>query len=114
MIINTVASIAQEIHEELGDPSDLSIAAIAAWIRRNIGGLANLLNTDYSIDETTLEINPNLTDVEKYVFKKMYGVYFLDLKIKPSDEQFYKILGGKVYSRKVKNLLESFQINEVN
>lgn len=29
-------------------------------------------------------------------------------------EQFYKILGGKVYSRKVKNLLESVQINEVN
>lgn len=81
-MINTVASVAQEIYEELGEQSDTSIAAIAAWTRRNIGGLANLLNTEYTIDDNTLEIQPNLSDIEKYIFKKMYGVYFLDLKIK--------------------------------
>ena len=81
-MINTVTSIAQEIYEELGEPSDFSISAIAAWVRRNIGGLANLLNSDYSINETTFEINPNLSDIEKYIFKKMYGIYYLDLKIK--------------------------------
>jgi len=82
MIINTVTSIAQEIYEEMGEPSDFSIASIAAWVRRNIGGLANLLNTDYEINSTTLEISPNLSDIEKYIFKKMYSVYFFDLKIK--------------------------------
>lgn len=82
MIINTVPSIAQEIYEEMGEPSDFSIAAIAAWVRRNIGGLANMLNTEFSIDNTTLEINPNLTDTQKYIFKKMYSIYFFDLKIK--------------------------------
>jgi hypothetical protein len=82
MIINTVTSIAQEIYEEMGEPSDFSIAAIAAWIRRNIGGLANMLDTEFSIDNTTLEITPNLTDIEKYIFKKMYSIYFFDLKIK--------------------------------
>lgn len=82
MIINTVASIAQEIYEELGEPSDLSIAAIAAWVRRNIGGLNNGLNTEFSVDSTTFEIAPNLSDMEKYIFKKMYSVYFFDLRIK--------------------------------
>jgi hypothetical protein len=82
MIINTVTSIAQEIYEELGEPSDLSIAAIAAWVRRNIGGLGNLINTEFQVNSDTLEINPNLNDAQKYIFKKMYSVYFFDLKIK--------------------------------
>jgi len=82
MIINTVTSIAQEIYEEIGEPSDLSIAAIAAWVRRNIGGLGNLLNNSYLIDDATLEISPKLTDIEKYILKKMYSIYFFDIKIK--------------------------------
>jgi len=82
MIINTVTSIAQEIYEEMGEPSDFSIAAIAAWVRRNIGGLGNMINTEFGIDSTSLEITPNLTDAQKYIFKKMYSVYFFDLKIK--------------------------------
>ena len=82
MIINTVTSIAQEIYEELGEPSDLSISAIAAWVRRNIGGLSNLINRPFEVNSTTLEINPNLGDAEKYIFKKMYSVYFFDLRIK--------------------------------
>lgn len=82
MIINTVTSIAQEIYEELGEPSDLSISAIAAWVRRNIGGLGNLINTEFQVNSTTLEINPNLNDAQKYIFKKMYSVYFFDLRIK--------------------------------
>jgi len=82
MIINTVTSIAQEIYEEMGEPDDFSIAAIAAWVRRNIGALNNSLNASFSIDSTTLEISPNLTDTEKYIFKKMYSIYFFDVKIK--------------------------------
>ena len=82
MIINTVTSIAQEIYEEMGEPSDFSIAAIAAWVRRNIGGLGNLINTEFEIDNVTFEITPNLTDPQKYLFKKMYSIYFFDLKIK--------------------------------
>jgi hypothetical protein len=81
-MINTVTSIAQEIYEEMGEPDDFSIAAIAAWVRRNIGGLGNMLNNSYEINSSTLEINPNLSDIEKYIFKKMYSIYFFDIKIK--------------------------------
>jgi len=82
MILNTVTSIAQEIYEEMGEPDDFSIAAIAAWVRRNIGGLNNMINASFSIDSSTLEISPNLSDIEKYIFKKMYSIYYFDLKIK--------------------------------
>ena len=82
MMINTVTSIAQEIYEEMGEPEDFSIAAIAAWVRRNIGGLGNMLNNSYEINSSTLEITPNLSDIEKYIFKKMYSIYFFDIKIK--------------------------------
>jgi hypothetical protein len=81
-MINTVASIAQEIYEELGEQSDTSISAIAAWVRRNIGGLSNLLNKSFEIKDANYEISPNLTDVEKYIFKKMYSIYYFDLRIK--------------------------------
>lgn len=79
---NYVASIAQEIFEELGEPSDFSIAAISAWLRRNIGGLNNLLNEAFSINDQGLEITPALNDTQKYIFKKMYNIYYFDLKIK--------------------------------
>jgi hypothetical protein len=82
MILNTVTSIAQEIYEEMGEPDDFSIAAIAAWVRRNIGGLNNIINASFSIDGSTFEISPNLSDIEKYIFKKMYSIYYFDLKIK--------------------------------
>ena len=82
MITNSVTSIAQEIYEELGEPSDLSIAAIAAWVRRNIGGLNNMIDTTFSVDSSSLEISPNLSDIQKYIFKKMYSVYFFDLRIR--------------------------------
>ena len=82
MIRNTVTSIAQEIYEEMGEPSDFSIAAIAAWVRRNIGGLGNMINMEFNIDSSSLEITPNLTAAQKYIFKKMYSIYFFDLKIK--------------------------------
>ena len=82
MITNTVASIAQEIYEEMGEPDDFSIAAIAAWVRRNIGGLNNMLNIDLDVNSTTFEISPNLSDMQKYIFKKMYSVYYFDIKIK--------------------------------
>lgn len=79
---NYVVSIAQEIFEELGEPSDFSISAISAWLRRNIGGLNIILNESFIINDTSLEISPALTDIQKHILKKMYNIYYFDLKIK--------------------------------
>lgn len=137
MIINTVTSIAQEIYEEMGEPSDFSIAAIAAWVRRNIGGLGNMINTEFTIDTVTLEITPNLTDIQKYIFKKMYSIYFFDLKIKSTGslaindytsikddfgsvqklnknevlKNFYQIRQQEY--KELKDLVDKYEINEV-
>jgi len=137
-MINTVTSIAQEIYEEMGEPSDFSIAAIAAWVRRNIGGLGNLLNIEFIIDDSTLEVSPNLNDIQKYIFKKMYSIYFFDLKIKSTAslaiidftsikddfgsvqklnsnevlKSFYQI--RKQENEELKSLVDTYNINEVS
>jgi len=113
-MINTVTSIAQEIYEEMGEPDDFSIAAIAAWVRRNIGGLGNMLNNSYEINSSTLEISPNLSDIEKYIFKKMYSIYFFDIKIKSagslalSDYTSIKDDFGSVQKLNTNEILKSF------
>jgi len=137
-MINTVASVAQEIYEELGEQSDTSIAAIAAWIRRNIGGLSNMLDKEYEIKDGTYEISPNLTDIEKYIFKKMYSIYYFDLKIKSTASltstdyvsvkddfgSIQKINSNEVlrnfYSirkqeyEELKSLIDTYNLNQVN
>jgi hypothetical protein len=77
-----IVDMAQEIYFELGQPSDLSVPAISYWLRNNIGILNNKLNKDIVINDTTLELDPNLGEAEKAIYKKIYECYFYDLKIK--------------------------------
>ena len=74
--------MAQEIYFELGHPSDLSVPAISYWLRNNIGILNNKLNKDIVVNDTTLELDPNLGEAEKAIYKKIYECYFYDLKVK--------------------------------
>lgn len=72
-----VVDIAQEIYFDLNSPSDLSIAAIAFWVRANIGNLNNtifsnfIINDSYEITEDGTEININAVAI----LKKMYMVH---------------------------------------
>ena len=77
-----IVDMAQEIYFELGHPSDLSVPAISYWLRNNIGILNNKLNKDIVVNDTTLELDPNLGEAEKAIYKKIYECYFYDLKIK--------------------------------
>ena len=54
-----IVDIADEIFRELDQPKDVSVPQIAFWIRVNVGSLNNLINTEYAIDTTTLEISPD-------------------------------------------------------
>jgi len=84
----TVASIADEIHKELGSPTDYSTAAISFWVRTNVGELNNLLMANYSVNASSNEIEddcatPNEISKEAAaVLKKMYKVHYYDLEIK--------------------------------
>jgi hypothetical protein len=82
-----VVDIAQEIYFDLNSPSDLSIAAIAYWVRSNVGALNNLIcenfgiNDSYEIvdlDNDNAEINMDAASI----LKKMYMVYRYSVAIR--------------------------------
>ena len=79
-----IVDIADEIYRELGEPSDLSLASIAFWLRTNIGDLNILINKKYYIIESTLEIGilegsgDVFGDLEKSIFKMIYSVHYYE------------------------------------
>lgn len=86
-----VVDIGDEIHRELGNPSDLGIPVIVNWLKTNVGTLNNLINTSFYIKAATGEIEqekPGSTDVEeigeneKSVFKKLYNIYYYERKLR--------------------------------
>ena len=70
----------QTKHRELASPSDLSIAAISFWLRTNLGQLNNLIDTSYTLNPDTQELETGLT-IEQVIFKKLYFVHYYDLKV---------------------------------
>ena len=84
----TVANIADEIHKELGSPSDYSTSAISFWVRTNVGELNNLLMANYSVNASSQEIEDDCTvpnEISKEavaILKKMYKIHYHDLEIK--------------------------------
>lgn len=85
-----VVDIANEIYMELASPSNTSVAAIAFWVRSNIGRLNNYLNENFSINGTTFEIINTLADNTTQeininaaaVLKKMYNLHYYDILIR--------------------------------
>lgn len=83
MAYDSITIIADEIFEELGQPSEVVIPSIAFWLRSNIGKLNNHLNTEFILAEDQ-SVSPLVDNDAAVVFKKMYEVYFYDKKIKDS------------------------------
>ena len=81
-----VVDVADEIYRELGLPTDLSVSAIAFWVRTNIGELNNLLFTTYAINSTSFELvddcDAEITAEAVAILKKMYSIHYYDLQIK--------------------------------
>ena len=77
-----IVSIADEAYRELASPSDLSIAAISFWLRTNLGQLNNLIDTSYTLNADTQELETGLTIEQAVIFKKLYFVNYYDIKIR--------------------------------
>lgn len=79
-----IVDLADEIYRELGEPSDLSIASIAFWLRTNIGDLNILINKKFYITDDTLEIGiqedsgDEFKDIEKSIFKMIYSLHYYE------------------------------------
>ncbi len=69
-----ITSIADEIFSELGEPDIISVPSISFWLSSNFGTLNNLITTSYIL--TNLEIDPELADNEKSIFKCLYFLYY--------------------------------------
>ena len=80
-----IVDISDEVYRELGEPDDISIASVAFWLRTNVGSLNVLLNKDYSINQSTFEIESsenNFTINEKSIFKKLYIIHYYDRQLR--------------------------------
>jgi hypothetical protein len=84
MNTNKIVDIADEIYRELGEPTDLSHASIAFWLRTNIGDLNILINKKFYISEDTYEvsipegIDDTFGDIEKSIFKMIYSIHYYE------------------------------------
>ena len=84
MTTNKIVDIADEIYRELGEPSDLSHASIAFWLRTNIGDLNILINKKFYISEDTYEVtvpeglDDTFGDIEKSIFKMLYSIHYYE------------------------------------
>jgi DNA-directed RNA polymerase specialized sigma subunit len=90
-----VVDIADAIFRELGEPSSISIPAITFWVRENVGKLNNAINTEFSVNPTSLEIQRQINQIETNigideaaVLKKMYNVYYYDTQIRSNIKGF--------------------------
>ena len=86
-----VVDIADQIYRELGSPSTESIAAIAFWVRSNVGTMNNHLNTDYVVHQGSYEVEQDttmnsagteITILEAAVLKKMYEIHYYDKQLR--------------------------------
>jgi hypothetical protein len=81
---NKIVDISDEIYRELGEPSDLSHASIAFWLRTNIGDLNILVNKKFYIVENTLEVGveensgDSFGNIEKSIFKMLFSIHYYE------------------------------------
>lgn len=70
--MKTLIDIANEVHIDLGEPTDTTVVFLTSWFRANIGNLNSLLHTCYTINETSQEVDPKFGEEESSIFKEMF------------------------------------------
>lgn len=74
-----IVDIANEIYQDLGEPSDIGISSISMKVRRFIGDLNLLLNTSFYLNELfeIIDENNNEIDINAVaILKKKYEIYY--------------------------------------
>ena len=85
-----ITDISHEIFTELGSPTNLSIPAIAFWLRTNVGTLNNLINTGFvlnashEIEQTVDSVTTEIGREESSILKKLHLVHFYDTLVRDS------------------------------
>jgi hypothetical protein len=78
-----ITDISNELYDELAEPTDISIPAIAFWLRSNVGKLNNVLCKSFEINPNSgnYEITPEINDNVKDIFKTLYVIYYLGRQV---------------------------------
>lgn len=77
-----ITDLANEIFFELDEPEDLSIPAIAFWLRSNIGRLNIKIAENFDINTSgNYEFTPDLTLNIKDIYKTMFYIWYFDKRI---------------------------------
>lgn len=125
-----VVDIAAEVHRDLSSPSDLSIPAIAYWLRANVGALNNHLNTCYVANSTTLELEQTKKDSsgnestiiigleEGAILKKMYMIHYYELKIRShivaiGNDSIIRVADGGSSVTKINKAAVALHLNQI-
>lgn len=84
-----IVDIADQIYRDLSSPTDLSIPAVAFWVRSHIGELNNHIHTSFYVDDDSLEVKQEksgtkieISENETAILKKMYMVHYYDVKVR--------------------------------
>ena len=81
-----IVDIADQIFRDLDTPSDLSIPAVAFWLRNNVGSLNNHISTAVAIKAETGELlNSKDEEIDAEataILKKMYMVHHYSVKLR--------------------------------
>jgi hypothetical protein len=80
-----IVDLANELYIEIGSPTSTSIAAIAFWLRGQIGRINNLLFEDFVLDGDYEIVDGNGDEISENaaaILKAMYRVYDFNLQIR--------------------------------
>lgn len=77
--MSKVVEIANEIHQDLDSPINLSAGLIAYWLQGHIGDLNNLINGSFVINGEG-DFTPNIGVNETSIFKRLYLIHYYDKK----------------------------------
>ena len=106
-----IVDIANSIWLENDSPKEISIPAVAYWIRTNLGKLNSILYEDFCLNQVTLEIqncNSNgINDRAVMILKVLFRLYMADLDIR-------KMIHSSTRDTILKATDQEFSIEKIN
>jgi len=114
-----VVDIAYEIYLEIGEPTDTSVAAVAYWVRANIGALNNFLFSTFSINTSYEIVDSNGTEIDinaAAILKKMYVIhrYAVIIRSKITDTATQDIIEVKDQDTSVRRIDKNLLIKTIS
>lgn len=77
--LDDIGLFASGTWEDIGSPSDISVASISGWAETHIGDLNILIDSDFDISGSFF--SPPLGNTEKSIYQLMYRIHYYDKRV---------------------------------